>query len=112
MSSTSTGRDAERYVADQLHKDGYKLLNQNWRTRMCEIDLVMKKSDTVYFIEVKYRRTDTHGGGLEYITPKKLQQMHFAAEMWAAQHKWEGDMRLAACEVSGNFSGSPDLLII
>lgn len=56
----------------------------------------------MYLVEVKYRASDSWGGGLEYITPKKLDQMRFAAEMWAQANNWTGDYRLAALEVSGS----------
>jgi uncharacterized protein (TIGR00252 family) len=102
MSTTSAGREAESLVAKYLEKQGYKLLSQNWRTRFCEIDLVMKKSDTVYFIEVKYRSSSVYGDGLEYITPKKLNQMEFAVEVWCAHHNWSGNMTMLAASVGKN----------
>lgn len=55
----------------------------------------------VYFVEVKYRRTNTHGAGLEYVTPKKLAQMRFAARSWVHAHAWRGEFQLCAVEVSG-----------
>ena len=55
-----------------------------------------KKRKTMYFVEVKYRKDDKHGSGFEYITPKKLKQMEFAARVWLAEQKWEGDCTLAA----------------
>jgi Holliday junction resolvase-like predicted endonuclease len=77
-------------------------LEQNWRTRWCEIDLIATKRHVVYFVEVKYRRNTAFGGGLEYITPRKLAQMHFAAEFWISRNqKVVGDYRLAAMEVTG-----------
>jgi len=99
MSTTSIGREAESRVAEHMRKQGYELLTQNWRTRFCEIDLVMKKKDVVYFIEVKYRSTDSQGSGLDYITPKKLKQMGYAAELWLSKNSWEGDALIGAVEV-------------
>lgn len=101
MSTTSVGREAESSVADHLKKIGYKLVSQNWRTRWCEIDLVMSKNDVVYFIEVKYRKNALQGRGLEYVTPKKVRQMEFAANSWLAMNDWSGDARLLAVELSG-----------
>jgi len=101
MSTTSTGRAAEDAAAEYLRTQGYKVLEQNWRTRYCEIDIVAQKGKTVSFVEVKYRKSDAYGSGLDYITPKKLQQMTFAAEMWVSNHSWNGDYTLAAVEVTG-----------
>lgn len=101
MSSTSTGREAENAVAEYLYSKNYRVLEQNWRTRICEIDIVAKKDNTIYFVEVKYRANDNQGGGLDYITAKKLKQMNFAAQIWVSEHEWTGDYCLSAAEVTG-----------
>lgn len=101
MSTVSTGRRAEGAAANYLVRRGYQILEQNWRTRYCEIDIVACKNDVVYFVEVKYRANDHQGGGLDYITPAKLHRMSFAAQVWAKQHGWLGDYALSAVAVSG-----------
>lgn len=101
MTNVSTGRQAEEAAAEYLRQHGYEVMEQNWRTRYCEIDIVARKGKTVYFIEVKYRMSSSQGAGLDYITPKKLGQMRFAAEMWVQEHQWTGEYRLGAVEVSG-----------
>lgn len=100
VSTTSVGRKAEAVVAGFMTSNDYKILDQNWRTKVCEIDLVSKKSEVVYFVEVKYRSSEKQGSGLDYITPKKLKQLHFAAEIWVQQNNWDGDYRLLAVAVS------------
>ncbi len=102
MTNFSVGREAEAQAAEFLKRHGYKILAQNWRTRYCEIDIIAVKDRTAYFIEVKYRETTKQGMGLDYITPNKLRQMHFAAEMWLQDRKWTGDSSLGAIEVSGH----------
>ena len=100
--STEVGRHAEQVAAKYLEARGYRIHSLNWRTRWCEIDIVATKDGVVYFVEVKYRRTDAFGGGLDYITQRKLAQMHFAAEFWMARHaSVVRDYRLAAVEVTG-----------
>lgn len=101
MSTFDTGRKAEACAAEFLQRKGCKLLEQNWRTRWCEIDIVAMREKIVYFCEVKYRSHDRQGSGLDYITPKKLQQMQFAAELWVTEHRWKGAYELCAIEVSG-----------
>ncbi len=101
MTNFTTGRQAEAAAAQYLQTNGYKVLEQNWRTRYCEIDLVARRRKTICFIEVKYRKSATQGSGFDYITPQKLSQMRFAAEMWVAEQRWKGEYRLGAIEVSG-----------
>ena len=101
MTTFETGRKAEQIVADFLVARGCQIIEQNWRTRWCEIDIVACRGQTVYLCEVKYRRHFYQGRGLEYITTQKLQQMRRAARFWLANHPWSGNLELCAIEVSG-----------
>lgn len=112
MTTTETGKQAEKLVAAELKKRGYKVLDKNWRTRWCEIDLIAQKQKTIFFVEVKYRNNNNWGGGLEAITPKKLQQMAFAAEIWVNQNKWQSNYELMAASVNGNPPKLDDLLSV
>jgi uncharacterized protein (TIGR00252 family) len=101
MDTTDIGRQAETAAADYLKSKGYEIIDNNWRTRWCEIDIVAKKHRTVVFTEVKYRKSSSWGDGLDAITPKKLQQMSFAAELWVSSNDWRGDYGLIAISTSG-----------
>lgn len=100
-SPTSIGRQAEAVAREYVRQQGYQVIHQNWRTRWCEIDLVVQKDASTTFVEVKYRASPAWGNGLDYITPKKLAQMQLAAEYWIALQQWSGDYTLGALEVSG-----------
>lgn len=96
------GDEAEELVVRHLESLGHEIVARNWRTRYCEIDIISTHKNTLYFTEVKYRKNDHAGGGLAAITPKKYQQMTFAAEFFAARHSGGvNDMRLAVADVSG-----------
>ena len=53
------GAKAEKHVADYLVRNGFKIVASNWKTKWCEIDIVAKKDECVYFVEVKYRGSDS-----------------------------------------------------
>ena len=96
------GDAAEAEAAIFLEKEGHQILSRNWRTKFCEIDIVSRHGDTIYFTEVKYRKTDKQGGGLGALTAKKQRQMKFAAEYYSTKHGLsEVSLRLAAANVSG-----------
>lgn len=101
MKTSDLGRQAEVAVAKKLSLTGHEIVNLNWRTPRCEIDVVSRFKGAIYFTEVKYRATDQHGSGFEHITAKKLQQMSLAAEIWVQENNWTGDYRLQAAEVTG-----------
>lgn len=100
--STSIGHLAEEAVSKHLTANGFEILDKNWRTKLCEIDIIAKKNSVIYFTEVKYRSNEKQGDGLEYITPQKLSQMRFAANLWTQYNNWEGDFRLLAVAVNGD----------
>ncbi len=101
MTSFANGRRAEAVAAAYLRRAGYDLVTRNWRTRWCEVDVIAHQRKIIHFIEVKYRQSNQQGQGLDYITPLKLKQMRFAAELWVSQRRWLGEYRLGALEVSG-----------
>lgn len=102
MTNYAHGHEAEKHAAEYLKKQGYKVLELNWRRPRAEIDIVArKKRGPVAFVEVKYRESHAQGGGLDYITPRKLEQMQFAAELWVAENRYNGEYVLAALEMSG-----------
>lgn len=101
MNSMSTGHKAEEAARVYLEMRGYKIVEQNYRRSRCEIDIVAQKNDVMHFVEVKYRRNDHQGNGLEYVTATKLRQMEFAAETWVDEYKWHGDYQLSAIEIAG-----------
>jgi len=95
------GDGGEDAAGAYLIEQGHKILERNWKTRYCEIDVVSSKDGTVFFHEVKYRRTSIQGGGIAAITPGKLKQMRFAAEFYAAKHHLSSPLRLTAIAVTG-----------
>lgn len=109
MTNYSTGHEAEKVAAEYLNRHGYAVLELNWRHTRAEIDIVARKrsrfgfgTQPVTFFEVKYRKTAAQGHGLDYITPKKLQQMKFAAELWVVTHNYIGEYTVGAVEISGD----------
>jgi ribonuclease HII len=97
------GDAAEDEAANYLVRHGHEIMERNWKTKYCEIDIVSHKGDTLYFTEVKYRKTPDQGGGMAAITKKKLNQMKFAANYFAqAQHIQNTNLLLSVIAMTGN----------
>lgn len=96
------GDRAEDEAANHLVRLGHEILERNWKTKYCEIDIVSKKGDTLYFTEVKYRKQAGQGGGLAAITRKKLNQMNFAARYFAQSRRVaDTDLMLSVISLTG-----------
>lgn len=102
MSSTETGHKAEVAAKVYLEMRGYKIVEQNWRRPRAEIDIIAMKDEVMHFVEVKYRRSDDQGSGLDAITPTKLKQMQRAAWLYVDETKWRGEYMLSAIELAGS----------
>ncbi len=96
VTTKQIGDNAEDVAAEYLSNHGHDIIDRNWKTKYCEIDIVSKHNETIYFTEVKYRKKSDQGGGIAAITSKKLRQMKFAAKFYALSNEInDTNLRLA-----------------
>tara|TARA_Y100000114_G_scaffold132804_1_gene131783 strand:+ start:618 stop:1586 length:969 start_codon:yes stop_codon:yes gene_type:complete len=101
VSTTYTGMKAEKEVARYLQKNGHILLDRNWSTRYCEIDIVSIHKGRLVCTEVKYRSSNGQGGGIAAITRAKRKRMEQAAEAYVQKSQRSfSDRLLAVAEVT------------
>ena len=55
------GEKGESLAARFLKKNGYKILEQNYRTKLGEIDIIATERKTIVFVEVKTRKSTRYG---------------------------------------------------
>jgi uncharacterized protein (TIGR00252 family) len=83
VNTTAIGSSYERAAATFLENEGIQIIETNWRTRWCEIDLVGRdQQGVIHIIEVRYRKSADSGDGLASITPAKQRQLIHAAKRW------------------------------
>jgi putative endonuclease len=88
-SPQQSGQAAEALARQFLEQRGLRLLAQNWRCRLGELDLVMLDSDTVVFVEVRYRRYSAWGGAAESVDARKREKLSRAAQHFLQQEsRW------------------------
>ena len=80
--TTKIGCKGEDAVCEFLSAKGHKIIARNFRTKMCEIDIVSVFGGTLYFTEVKTRKNADFGGGLLAVNEKKMNKMKFAVEVF------------------------------
>ncbi len=96
------GAQGEELATRFLIQLGYIIIERNWRTRYGEIDIIVKKANTLYCVEVKTRTNLSYGYPIDAITPKKIQRMQLTAHMYAAYTHYTGPLELIIAEVIGN----------
>lgn len=85
MDRRNTGRLGEQHALMFLKQKSYDILDVNWRySRLGEVDIIAYHplSHTLAFIEVKTRRSDRFGSGIEAITLIKQQRLTQLAEIY------------------------------
>ena len=80
------GHRGESIAASYLVKNGYTILEKNWRTPYGEIDLIARIDQVVVFVEVKTRASQALGPPEISITRRKGEHMRNAAEYFIQQH--------------------------
>ena len=73
------GKESESIAVRYLKKKGYKVLEQNYRNKIGEIDIIAKDKKTLVFVEVKATRTDSFGNPKWAVTPKKQRKISMVA---------------------------------
>ena len=89
MTPKSLGDQAEDRALAHLQRQGLRLECRNYRlaggpqSRGAEIDLVLRDRDgTLVFVEVRARRSDSHGGAASSITATKQRRIIRAAQYY------------------------------
>ncbi len=100
QSNLATGKFGEEIAKNYLEEKGYKIIEQNYKTKYAEIDLIAKKADEMVFVEVRTKRGEDFGTPEETINNKKLRKLWGNARAYTAWKKWQGSYRVdAVCVV-------------
>ena len=73
------GERGESLAVWYLKKNGYKIIEQNYRTKLGEIDIIAKEKNTLVFVEVKSRSSTRYGNPKWAVTPKKQRKISMVA---------------------------------
>ncbi len=65
------GALGETIARQYLEKNGYLILETNWRVGKLEADIIAYKDNLIVFIEVKTRTTDYYGDPEDFVDRKK-----------------------------------------
>ena len=81
-----TGELGEKAAAEHLIKQGYVILQTNYRCSSGEIDIVAREEDSLAFVEVRTKRSQNFGTPEESITPTKQAKLVELADIYLQEH--------------------------
>jgi putative endonuclease len=104
MKRRVTGMLGEKLARDFLRKQGYVILETNYRRPEGEIDIIARQEKSVVFVEVHTKTGKGFGSPEESITPAKQARLKTLASRYLAEHpevlSWRIDV--VAIELSPN----------
>lgn len=96
------GISTEQLACQHLQASGLKLLHQNYRLKMGEIDLIMLDGHTIVFVEVRYRKSSRYGGALLSIDPRKQARIIRTAQHYLQYRAPDAQARFDVVAVEGD----------
>lgn len=89
----SIGKLGEKNAAAFLVKNGYKILERNYRFKKSEIDLICSRDGLMIFVEVKTRSSKAFGNPESFVSQNQQDAIIRAAEEYILEEDWDGDIR-------------------
>ena len=80
MKRRETGILGEKMAADFLARNGYRILENNYRCPGGEVDIIALHGETLVFVEVRTKRSLSFGSPEESITPVKQARLRAVAD--------------------------------
>lgn len=83
----TTGDLAEQAAASYLQNHGLTRIEQNFRCKLGELDLVMQDERCMVFVEVRFRKSDRYGSAASTVTAAKQNRLRKTALFYLKARK-------------------------
>ena len=87
------GELGEDLAVKELEKNGYEIVERNWRYKKAEIDIIARKNEVLAIVEVKTRSNDYIGNPQDFVTPKKIKMLVEAVNEYVVSKDLEVEVR-------------------
>jgi len=95
------GRWGEQAAVEYLEKQGYTILERNFRAARGEVDIIARQDKVLVFVEVKARSSNRYGMPEYSVTPKKRMHIMSAAQEYTLAHPEFSTWRMDVVAVEG-----------
>lgn len=99
FSAKQKGYVGEEYTVRYLKKNGYRILERNFRLKCGEIDIIAQKGEYIIFTEVKTRAANFLARPYEAVDRRKIAKILKTAAIYIAQNQLDAYFRFDVSEV-------------
>lgn len=96
MNKKIVGKLGEDIAREYLKGKGYRIIEQNYRTRYGEIDLIAQKENTLVLVEVRTKTGEQFGKPEETLKKRKIKKFKMNALAYISKKGWKGAFRMDA----------------
>ena len=95
------GRIGEDDAADYLVREGYRIIDRNWRSGHKELDIVAERDGVLVIVEVKTRRDARFGKPEDAVSMPKIRRIVLAADAYVRLNRIDLPVRFDIITVLG-----------
>ena len=100
-----TGQAGENLAQTYLLKQGYRILETNWRFGHLEVDIIAVDNQTIVFVEVKTRASSAFGQPSQAVNLQKQRNIIRAANSYGTRHNYPYEVRFDIISIVKNNEG-------
>lgn len=105
--AVSIGQKGEETAVKILAKQGYKIIERNFRTKMGEIDIIARDKEYTCFVEVRLRKNNNFGTPADTIDARKRQRIINTAKYYAQKKRiYDTPMRFDVVVINADTFGT------
>lgn len=94
MNRVEIGKNYEERAAVFLEKQGFRILDRNFRCRQGEVDIVGIHENCLVFVEVKYRKNSRAGMPEEAVGAEKQSKICRTSDYFRMGHSQYGNLQV------------------
>lgn len=87
------GKKGEQLAVDFLIKNGYNILDRNYRFDRAEVDIIARKEEILSIIEVKTRANIDFGNPQDFVKPKQIKNLVKAVNEYITENDVDLEVR-------------------
>lgn len=96
------GLEGEDKAVNYLIREGYLILDRNWKSGHKELDIVAEKDGTLVVVEVKTRKSDKYGNPEDAVSPRKIRNTVLAADAYIRYNRIDLPVRFDIISIVSN----------
>ena len=96
------GEKGEELAIEYLQKNGYSIVEKNYRYQKAEVDIIAQKENVLVIVEVKTRSTNYFGNPQDFVNPKKIKLLVSAIDNYVIENDLDIEIRFDIIAVLKN----------